>query len=109
RSFVSTPSQFVNTGYGAGYINSPWVARLDLTTNTLDSAANAGDPAAGVAITPDGSRAYAAVPRGNRVAVIDMASNTVLATIAVGTGPSGVAIAAPIGKRGVRSAGSRRP
>ncbi|PYX60268.1 MAG: hypothetical protein DMG76_03360, partial [Acidobacteria bacterium] len=47
----------------------------------------------GVAITPDGTRAYVTINFPNNVvAVIDTATNTVLATIPVGVGPIGVAI-----------------
>src|SRR5262245_3280084 len=111
RSCVSTPYTFVNTGYGMGYITAPWVMRLDLTTDTLSSGANAGAPAGAVAFTPDGSRAFATVPRETRVAVIDVASNTVVASIGVGTAPNGVAIAPGIEKRSARTpgAGMRHP
>ena len=47
---------------------------------------------AGVAITPDGNRAYVTSPGEGTVSVIDTATNTVVATIPVGVGPIGVAI-----------------
>ena len=43
----------------------------------------------GVAIRPDGTRAYVANENSNSVSVIDTASNTVVATVAVGSGPTG--------------------
>jgi YVTN family beta-propeller protein len=46
----------------------------------------------GVAITPDGTRAYVTINFPNTVSVIDTATNTVVATIPVGVGPIGVAI-----------------
>jgi YVTN family beta-propeller protein len=55
----------------------------------------------GVAITPDGTRAYVTNHSGTvisgTVSVIDTASNTVAATVPVGSGPLGVAIT-PDGK-----------
>ncbi len=93
RAYVSTPSTFVDTGYGQGFLPSPWVAHLDLASNSLGGGINASSPGSGVAITPDGSRVYVAVPSGNRVAVIDTATNTILATVTVGTSPTGVVIA----------------
>jgi YVTN family beta-propeller protein len=47
----------------------------------------------GVAVTPDGSKVYVAndVPNGT-VSVIDTATNTVSATVAVGRHPVGVAV-----------------
>jgi YVTN family beta-propeller protein len=51
----------------------------------------------GVAVTPDGTHAYVANAFSKNVSVIDTASNTVVATVAVGTGPDGVAIT-PDGK-----------
>ncbi|MFJ2864126.1 IPT/TIG domain-containing protein [Kitasatospora sp. NPDC087314] len=47
----------------------------------------------GVALTPDGTRAYVANRSSNAVDVIDTATNTVIATIATGAGPTLVAIA----------------
>jgi len=47
----------------------------------------------GVAITPDGTRAYVTISfPNNLVSVIDTATNTVISTIPVGVGPTGVAI-----------------
>jgi YVTN family beta-propeller protein len=46
----------------------------------------------GVAITPDGSRAYVTLNALNIVSVIDTATNAVVATIPVGLSPIGVAI-----------------
>ena len=48
--------------------------------------------ATAVAVTPDGTRAYAVETGSNDVVVIDTASNSVTATIPVGTSPSAVAI-----------------
>jgi YVTN family beta-propeller protein len=45
----------------------------------------------GVAFSPDGTVAYATELSTGSVSVIDTASNTVIATVAVGAGPAGVA------------------
>ena len=45
-----------------------------------------------LAITPDGTRGYVANGGDDTVAVIDTANNTVVATVAAGSGPFGVAI-----------------
>lgn len=92
RAYVATPYAFSDTGYGAGYLSSPWVLCLDLTTNALSSSFSVGSRAGGVAITPDGSRVYVTVPITNSVKFADTATNTVLGSITVGTGPNGVAI-----------------
>lgn len=92
-AYVSCPSTFVDTGYGAGYLPSPWVTRIDLATNALSGGTNVGSAARGLGVTSDGSRVYVAVSASNAVKVIDRATNAVAATIAVGSGPSGLAIA----------------
>ena len=47
----------------------------------------------GIALTQDGKHAYVANLSSNNVSVIDTATNLVVATVPVGTGPSGVSIA----------------
>ena len=51
-----------------------------------------------VAVSPDGSRAYASDTIGNSVSVISTATNTVSATVSVGSSPLGVAVT-PDGSR----------
>ncbi|MEU9481949.1 hypothetical protein AB0D93_40960, partial [Streptomyces sp. NPDC048191] len=46
-----------------------------------------------VAVTPDASHIYVANAGSNNMSVIDAATNSVTATIGVGSFPSGVAIA----------------
>ena len=99
RAWLSTPSTFVNTGYGMGYLSSPWVAGVDLEQQSLSGGVNVGAPGAGVAISPDGTRVFVAVPTQNRVAVLDAATNALLTSVSVGTGPSGVAVAPLQGKK----------
>jgi YVTN family beta-propeller protein len=48
-------------------------------------------------LPPNGTHAYVTNISSNTVSVIDTASNTVVATVAVGSGPTGVAIT-PNGK-----------
>ncbi len=50
-----------------------------------------GHGAAGILITPDGSRAFVAVSRDNYIAVIDLKTLTVTGRITVGRGPDGMA------------------
>jgi YVTN family beta-propeller protein/autotransporter-associated beta strand protein len=52
----------------------------------------------GVAVSPDGSRAYVTTDGSSAVSVIDTATNTVAATIGVGNTPLGVAVS-PDGSR----------
>ena len=88
EAHVSTPSTFVDTGYGAGYLSSPWVARLDLTTSGLDGGTNAGAAASGHVMSRDETRLFVAVPTANAVKVIARATDALVATIPVGTGPT---------------------
>ena len=71
--------------------DSVWV--IDTRTNTLVTFISVGASPTGVAITPDGTRAYVANDSfSGSVSVIDTTSNTVVATIAVGGYPGGIAI-----------------
>src|SRR5262249_16837133 len=73
------------------------VSVIDTSTNTVSSTVPIGPNAQGIAITADGTRAYAASFGDNSVWVIDTATNTVTATIAVGFAPVGVALTPGIG------------
>src|SRR5207244_4394958 len=55
-------------------------------------AAAVGNVRYGIAITPDGTRAYVTNFTSNNVSVIDTSTNTVVATATVGSAPYGVAI-----------------
>jgi YVTN family beta-propeller protein len=83
--------------YVAEYTNPGTVAVLAIPSNTLVTTIPLGagttDPIK-VAITPDGSLAYVANLGSNNVSVINTATNTVLATIPVGTSPYGIAASA---------------
>ena len=65
---------------------------IDTATNTVVATIAVGQTPFGVAITPDGTRAYVTNQNSNTVSVIDTATNTVVATIPVGLRPAGVAI-----------------
>jgi len=73
------------------------VSVIDTATNALTATIDIGPNAQTVAITPDGSRAYAASFGSDSLWVIDTATNAVIATVAVGSGPVGVAVTAGIG------------
>ena len=68
------------------------VSVIDTATNTVVATVPVGNAPAGVAITPNGTRAYVANFSSDTVSVIDTATNTVVATIPVGNNPQGVAI-----------------
>ena len=68
------------------------VSVIDTATNTVVATIAVGLNPVGVAITPDGARAYVPNAVDNTVSGIDTATNTVVATISVGQLPLGVAI-----------------
>jgi YVTN family beta-propeller protein len=71
------------------------VSVIDIVTNTVIATIPVGVNPAGVAISPDGTRAYVANSSflHNTVSVIDIVTNTVIATIPVGQVPAGIAVA----------------
>src|SRR5207244_10932974 len=72
------------------------VSVISTPSNTVIATIPIGNRPQLIAITPDGSRAYAANYADNDVSVINTATNTVTTTVAVGAGPIGVAIS-PLG------------
>ena len=70
---------------------------IDTVSNKGVASIKVGDLPAGVAITPDGKRAYVANSAARSVSVVDTASNTVLATVEVEPNPQQIAIT-PDGK-----------
>ena len=77
------------------------VSVIETTTNTvIGSPIHVGFLPYGLAVTPDGSKVYAANDgaRDNSVSVIDTATNTVSATIPVGLAPTGVSVTPDGGK-----------
>ncbi|MEU2281550.1 IPT/TIG domain-containing protein [Streptomyces sp. NPDC013178] len=79
----------------AAAMRSPQTAAL---LSSSDVTIPVGDSPLGVAVAPDGGRAYVANRMSNTVSVIDTATDTVTATIATGAGPSMVAFS-PDGTR----------
>jgi YVTN family beta-propeller protein len=53
---------------------------------------NVGKWPDGIAVAPDGTKAYVANMGSNNVSVIDTANNTVTATVNVGKEPNGVSV-----------------
>lgn len=84
-------------------ISQNTVSVIDTLTNTVVDTITVGQSPWGIAITPDGKRAYVANTSGT-ISVIDTATNTVTATITDSDGPSGVAIT-PDGTRAYVSNG----
>ena len=80
------------------------VSVIATASNTVVATVRVGNQAIGVTVTPDGKHAYitnlnlfgrGAVSSSGTVSVIDTASNTVVATVPVGSGSSGVGIMPP--------------
>ncbi len=94
-----------------GFVNDGTVTVINTATNTVAATILVGTDAVandleGIAITPDGTRAYVTQSKestnGGSVAVIDTATNTVGAsTIPVGDGPMGIAITSDGTRAGV--------
>ena len=68
------------------------VSVIDTSINTVVATLAAQDTPWGVAITPDGARAYVTNSQSSSVSVIDTLSNSLVANIVVGNGPTGVAV-----------------
>ena len=60
------------------------VSVIDTASNTVVATVGVGACAGGVAITPDGTRAYVANVCSDSVSVIDTVSNSVVATVVLG-------------------------
>jgi YVTN family beta-propeller protein len=69
------------------------VSVLDTATNAVSTIPLPHAGPCGVALAPDGKRAYVANNRIDTVSVIETTNNTVAATVSVGPGPAGIAIA----------------
>jgi YVTN family beta-propeller protein len=84
--------------YVTNYGYNQTVSIIDTKTNTLAGAVyGVGYDPGHIAITPDGTRAYVANRVSNNVSVIDIATNSVIATVATADYPIGIAIT-PDGK-----------
>jgi YVTN family beta-propeller protein len=100
-AYVGIASVWVNTGYGAAFIPGRSVRVIDTTSNeaiaSIDLGAagvswNLQNTAAGIAVTPDRSDVYVAVPRINSVAVINTSTHVVRQLTPVSAGAQGLAI-----------------
>src|SRR5437667_594727 len=89
-ALLAIPAQAQNFAYVTSSSNT--VSVIDTASNTVVATVAVGSGPLGVAITPDGNRAYVANLFDNTVSVIDTAKKTVVATVALGNGPLAVAI-----------------
>ena len=67
--------------------NSNNVTVIDTATDTVTATVNVAATPAAVAVTPDGTKVYAANYVSNTVSVIDTTTNTVITTVKVGINP----------------------
>jgi Uncharacterized conserved protein len=72
--------------------DSNTVVPIDLFSKTIGQAVNVGKGPLGIALTPDGQRAYVANQTSGTVSVVDTGSGSVVATIPVGIYPDCVAV-----------------
>lgn len=98
-SSTNSVSQFDYQGNWINYIinNLSFIDALDLTTDNITTLDFSPTNLIDIAITPDGKAAYISAYLDN-VLVLDLASNTIIATITVGRTPTSVAIT-PNGER----------
>jgi uncharacterized protein (TIGR03437 family) len=68
------------------------VSVIDTSNNTVVATLAAQDTPWGVAIGPDGTRAYVTNSQSSSVSVIDTSSTSLVANVVVGNGPTGVAV-----------------
>ena len=68
------------------------VSVVNTASNTVSTVIPVCSGPTGVAVSPDGTRVYAACQSGAAVSVIDASSNSVIDTIAVGGSPSQLAV-----------------
>ncbi len=64
---------------------------LDAATRSVLKRIPTGEGAGGILMSPDGTRAYASCSRSNYVAVIDLATLTVVGKVQAGDEPDGLA------------------
>jgi YVTN family beta-propeller protein len=94
RAYVGIQSQWVNTGYGAGFLPGRWIFVIDTIASRIGEVIDLGvnGTPAGISVTPDRSAVYAVLNRINMVAVIGVNTNAVTALIPVPSFPNGLAI-----------------
>ena len=69
------------------------VSVIDPATGAVTATIPTGHGASGLAISPDGTRLYAADPTSDTVSVVNTAAHAVAATVRTGPGPLSVAVA----------------
>lgn len=74
--------------------NTASVTVIDTVDNSVVTTIGVGTSPGGVAVSPDGSRAYVANRGSNTLSIIDVDTLTVTATLPTGLLPSGVAVSA---------------
>jgi RHS repeat-associated protein len=72
--------------------SAPAIAVIDTATNSVTATIPTSQLAQGIAVSPDGTKVYAAQPQANLVSVIDTSSNTIIANVPVGNLPFGIAV-----------------
>ena len=101
RAYVGIQAVWVDTGYGAAFIPGRTVAVIDTLTirhaQSIDLGADGvawflQNTASGIAVTPDRSDVYVAIPRIRSVAVVNTSTNVVRQLIALAASPSGLGI-----------------
>src|SRR6185295_13916092 len=99
RAYVGVQSEWVNTGYGAGFLPASAVATIDASSNTLAGWTELGgvsssirNTPADLAVTQDRSDVYVSIPRTSTVAVINASATTVRLMIPVAASPGGLAM-----------------
>jgi YVTN family beta-propeller protein len=92
RAYVGIVSRLANGGEAMGFTPDQQVAVIDLATSIVTRWIRVPGAPAGIAITPDGSGVYVAIPSANAISVIDTATDTLALTIDVAPGPNGLAI-----------------
>lgn len=98
RAYVGIEAYWVDTGYGAGFLQARHVAAIDTATNEvvgwadLGAAGSVQRTPSGLAVTPDRTAVYVAVPATESVVRIDTATNLVTAVLDIEGGPVWLAI-----------------
>ena len=88
---IAQNAYITNQGVYPNFSNN--VTVIDTATNKIVTTIGVGLAPSGVAVTPDGKKAYVANRAvSGTVSVIDTATNAVSATITVGSNPVGVAV-----------------
>lgn len=101
RAFASILSVWANTGYGAAALPGHWIASINTADGSVEWIDLSATGAAvhtprGLAVTPDQSALYVAIPSDDAVAAIDLATNSVHEFVLVpGGGPASVALSQP--------------